>query len=211
MTYLCHCGLLVAVTGPVTGIEHPGTVGRPAAVKILDEHGDPVPAGEAGTIYFPVTASPFEYHTDPAKTAAAIRPDGFATVGDIGRLDAEGYLYLLDRRDDLIISGGVNIYPAEVEQYLLKHPAVADVAVIGVPDREWGQRVLAVVQPTLGTTTGDGLAEALDAFCADGLAALKRPRRYEFRAEVPRTETGKLLRRALRAQFVDDSSHAPSN
>jgi acyl-CoA synthetase (AMP-forming)/AMP-acid ligase II len=115
---VCH-------VSPQEWLEHPGTVGRPAAVKILDSRGEPVPAGEAGTIYFPVTAAPFEYHNDPAKTAAAIRPDGFATVGDIGRLDAEGYLYLLDRRDDLIISGGVNIYPAEVEQHLLKHPAVA--------------------------------------------------------------------------------------
>jgi long-chain acyl-CoA synthetase len=194
---------------PHEWLEHPGSVGRPATVKILGERGEPVPAGEAGTIYFPVAAAPFEYHNDPAKTAAAIRPDGFATVGDIGRLDAEGYLYLLDRRDDLIISGGVNIYPAEVEQHLLKHPAVADVAVIGVPDPEWGQRVLAVVQP-VPSATGDGLAGELDAFCASGLAALKRPRRYEFRAELPRTEAGKLLRRALRAEFADGSSHVPT-
>jgi long-chain acyl-CoA synthetase len=194
---VCH-------VSPQEWLAHPGTVGRPAAVKILDGDGDPVPVGEAGTIYFPVGAAPFEYHNDPAKTAAAVRPDGFATVGDIGRLDDEGYLYLLDRRDDLIISGGVNIYPAEVEQHLLKHPAVADVAVIGVPDPEWGQRVFAVVQPTPGTATDDGLAEALDAWCVDGLAALKRPRHYEFRGELPRTATGKLLRRTLRTEFAGD-------
>jgi long-chain acyl-CoA synthetase len=200
----------VCYVGSEEWLEHPGTVGRPAVVKILDEQGDPVPVGEAGTIFFPMTGGPFEYHNDPVKTAAAVRPDGFATVGDIGRVDDEGYLYILDRRDDLIISGGVNIYPAEVEQHLLKHPAVADVAVIGVPDPEWGQRVLAVVQPKPGTTAGDDLAAALDSFCADGLASLKRPRRYEFLTEFPRTEAGKLLRRTLRAQFADDSNHTPN-
>jgi long-chain acyl-CoA synthetase len=200
---VCH-------VGAEEWLEHLGTVGKPAVVKILDEQGEPVPAGEAGRIYFPVGAAPFEYHNDPVKTAASIRPDGFATVGDIGRLDADGYLYLLDRRDDLIISGGVNIYPAEVEQHLLTHPAVVDVAVIGVPDLEWGHRVLAVVQPTPGATAGDDLAQALDAFCRAGLAALKRPRRYEFMAELPRTESGKLLRRMLRTQFAGDVSHTPS-
>ena len=208
--YLGSTEGVVCHVGPEEWLEHPGTVGKPAVVKILDDQGDPVSTGEAGRIHFPVTMAPFEYHNDPAKTAAAIRPDGFATVGDIGRLDADGYLYVLDRRDDLIISGGVNIYPAEVEQHLLTHPAVADVAVIGVPDPEWGHRVLAVVQPAPAVTAGADLAEALDAFCRAGLAALKRPRRYEFMTELPRTESGKLLRRTLRAQFADVIGRTPS-
>ncbi|MFI9387027.1 AMP-binding protein [Kutzneria sp. NPDC052558] len=200
--YLGSTEGVVCHIGPVEWLEHPGSVGKPALVKILDDQGDPTPPGEPGRIYFPAAAAPFEYHNDPAKTAAAIRSDGFATVGDIGRLDADGYLYVLDRRDDLIISGGVNIYPAEIEQHLLTHPAVADVAVIGVPDPEWGHRVLAVVRPGPAVVAGPDLAEELDAFCRAGLAALKCPRRYEFMADLPRSESGKLLRRTLRARFA---------
>ena len=131
-------------------LAHPGSVGRAisAAVHIVDESGHELPAGQDGLIYFEGTA--FEYHNDPAKTAGVRDERGWSTLGDIGHLDAEGFLYLSDRRTDLIISGGVNLYPREIEEALIGHPAVADVAVIGLPDPEMGQSVLAIVQPSRG-------------------------------------------------------------
>ena len=140
----------------------------------------------------------FEYHNDPVKTAASRNDKGWTTLGDLGHLDDEGFLYLSDRRTDLIISGGVNIYPAEIEEALIMHPAVADVAVIGVPDAEMGQSVLAIIQPASpGTSPGD-LAAELIAHCRSKLASYKVPRAVEFAADLPRTPTGKLLRRKLR-------------
>lgn len=202
--YLASTEGSVSRVSPREWLAKPGTVGRPApggVVKILDEDGKEVPRGEAGTIYFGTAGQPptFEYNGDPDKTAAS-RCGDLATVGDYGYLDEDGYVFLLDRRTDLIISGGVNIYPAEVEQALITHPAVNDVAVIGVPDPEWGQSVLAVVQPVAGA--GDDLAAALLAHCADHLAAFKRPRRIEFVTDFPRTETGKLQRRKLRDTYT---------
>jgi len=199
--YLGSTEGMVCSVSPPEALEHPGTVGKPADVKILDEAGNPVPAGEGGKIYFSVAHAPFRYHNDREKTAAAVRPDGYATVGDLGRLDADGYLYLLDRRDDLVISGGVNIYPAEVEQHLIGHPAVADVAVIGVADPEWGQRVVAVVEPVPGSAPEQELGTELDQYCRAVLSSQKCPRRYEFRTPLPRTETGKLLRRLIRQEI----------
>ena len=199
--YLASTEGMVAIAPPADALSHPGTVGRPVAgVKILDPDGGPVPTGEVGRIYFAMQM-PFEYLNDPAKTAAAIDADGYATAGDLGRLDEDGYVYLLDRRDDLIISGGVNIYPSEVEQRLMGYPAVADVAVIGAADPEWGQTVVAVLQLEPGWTPGDSLIEALDRHCRDGLAGEKCPRRYEFRPTLPRTASGKLLRRVLREKL----------
>jgi long-chain acyl-CoA synthetase len=131
-----------------------------------------------------------------------VRPDGFATAGDIGRLDEDGYLYLLDRRSDLIISGGVNIYPAEVEQQLLTHEAVADAAVVGVPDPEWGATAVGIVVLREGYEASDEMAAALAAHCRAGIAKHKCPRRFEFRAELPRTPTGKLLRRVVRDELA---------
>jgi long-chain acyl-CoA synthetase len=193
---------MVSRVSPGEWLAKPGTVGRPATgvtVRILDDEGREQPAGEVGTIYFGQTgqATVFEYHNDPEKTAAN-RVDGLVTVGDIGYLDGDGYLFLLDRRTDLIVSGGVNIYPAEIEQALILHPAVQDVAVIGVPDPEWGQSVLAVVQPVEGAAPGPDLAAELRAFGDHRLASFKRPRRIEFVSEFPRTESGKLQRRVLR-------------
>jgi long-chain acyl-CoA synthetase len=199
--YLAATEGMVCRVSPAEALEHPGTVGRPDAVKLLAEDGTEVPHGEVGTIYFP-TQLPFEYLNDPAKTGAAVRPDGWATVGDIGRLDEDGYLYLLDRRVDLIISGGVNIYPAEIEQRLITHPAVADVAVVGVPHPDWGHQPVAVVQLEDGAAGGPDLAATLDAHCRDGLASLKCPARYEFREALPRTASGKLLRRLLREELA---------
>jgi long-chain acyl-CoA synthetase len=181
----------------------------PGMVALLDDDGNQVPPGEAGAIWFQTGLARFEYHGDPDKTAKSVRGDGFASVGDIGRLDADGYLYLLDRRSDLIISGGVNIYPAEVEQRLLTHEAVADVAVIGLPDPDWGAIVAAVVElrdavAASGELARNELVKSLDRHCREGLADSKRPRHYEFRTALPRTPTGKLLRRALRDELASE-------
>ena len=181
-------------------LSHPGSVGRSlsAAVHIVDERGRELPAGEDGLIYFEGAA--FEYHNDPAKTAGSRDERGWSTLGDIGHLDADGFLYLSDRRTDLIISGGVNLYPREIEESLIGHPAVADVAVIGLPDPEMGQSVLAIVQPSGQAAGSPELAAELIAYCRSRLAAFKCPRSVEFVAALPRTPTGKLLRRQLRAE-----------
>jgi long-chain acyl-CoA synthetase len=195
----------VSRVSPQEWLARPGTVGRPLpdlTVKILGPDGHELPTGEPGTIYFgyPGQLPSFEYHHDPEKTAAGRRGD-LVTAGDYGYFDADGYLFLLDRRTDLIISGGVNIYPAEVEQHLITHPAVLDVAVIGVPDQDWGQRVVAVVQPAPGVTASDGLAADLLEYCRKELASFKCPRRFEFVSDFPRTETGKVQRRVLRDSY----------
>ncbi|RZQ59242.1 AMP-binding protein [Amycolatopsis suaedae] len=187
---------LVSTVGSADWLAHPGTVGRPLPgvdVQILTD-GSPVPTGEVGTVYYRSPQTTFRYHGDEEKTAANRHGD-FITVGDLGYLDTEGRLYLCDRRSDLILSGGVNIYPAEVEGRLLEHPGVADVAVIGVPDAEWGQRVVAVVQPT--ADAGPELAAALEAHCREALAGFKTPREFRFVEKLPRTESGKLPRRLV--------------
>jgi long-chain acyl-CoA synthetase len=202
--YLAATEGVSSIVSPREAIEHPGTVGQPAPgmVLLLDDDGNQVPPGQAGTIWFQTGLARFEYHGDPDKTAKSVREDGFATVGDIGRLDADDYLYLLDRRSDLIISGGVNVYPAEVEHRLLVHDSVADVAVIGLPDPDWGVIVTAVVELRDGVAASSDLEKSLDEHCRAGLAGPKCPRRYEFRAALPRTPTGKLLRRALRDEMA---------
>jgi len=203
--YLGSTEGLVSRASPAEWLARPGTVGRPVpglTVSILDADGSPVPAGEPGTIYFGYPDRPpsFEYHHDPEKTAAS-RHGNLVTAGDYGYLASDGYLFLLDRRTDLIISGGVNIYPAEIEQHLIAHPAVDDVAVIGVPDPEWGQQVVAVVQPVVGVSL-DALADELLAHCKQGLASFKCPRRFEFVTDFPRTEAGKVQRRMLREAYT---------
>lgn len=203
--YLGSTEGLVSVISPTEALAHPGSVGRPADVKILDEDGEPVATGKEGLIYFPAGQPPFRYHNDPQKTAATVRADGYATAGDLGRIDPAGYLYLLDRRVDLIITGGVNVYPAEVEQHLVEHPAVEDAAVVGMPDAEWGQKVVAVVQLAAGKHGHEQTSAQLDAYCRASLTGAKCPRRYEFVDTLPRTETGKLLRRVIR-----DTLHSPN-
>jgi long-chain acyl-CoA synthetase len=190
----------MTMIGSPDWLSHPGSVGRAVvgSVHIVGEDGGELPAGQDGVVYF--DGPSFEYHNDPVKTASARNDNGWSTLGDIGHLDDEGYLYLSDRRADLIISGGVNIYPAEIEQALVMHPAVADVAVIGVPDAEMGQSVLAVVQLAKGGTGADQLAADLIAHCRSRLASFKCPRSVEFVAALPRTPTGKLLRRRLREE-----------
>ncbi|TDE27400.1 acyl-CoA synthetase [Nonomuraea mesophila] len=184
-------------------LARPGTVGRALdgmAFTIVGEDGEEVPPGSPGQVYVE-GINRFEYHRDPGKTAAAMRGRAY-TPGDIGYLDDEGYLFLLDRRTDLIISGGVNVYPAEIEAALLEHPSVADVAVIGVPDAEWGQRVVALVQPAAGVSGGPGLTAELLRHCEPRLARMKHPRVIEYRASLPRTPTGKLSRRNVREAYL---------
>jgi long-chain acyl-CoA synthetase len=190
----------MTVIGTEEWLAHPGSVGRgiSAAVHVLGEDGAELPPGQDGLIYFEGGA--FEYRNDPGKTAGSRTEQGWSTLGDIGHLDAEGFLYLSDRRTDLIISGGVNIYPREIEEALIGHPAVADVAVIGLPDPDMGQSVLAVVQPAEEAADPDALAAELIAYCRGRLSSFKCPRSVELVAELPRTPTGKLLRRQLRAE-----------
>ncbi|SHN16885.1 acyl-CoA synthetase [Cryptosporangium aurantiacum] len=181
-------------------LAHPGSVGRPAigTVHICDDDGTELAPGETGTIWFEGTPD-FAYHNDPEKTAGAFNDRGWSTLGDLGTVDEEGYLYLTDRRGDLILSGGVNIYPQEVENAMSLHPAIADVAVIGAPDPDFGERVVAVVQLEPGATAD---ADELITWTRDRLAHFKCPRVIAFTDELPRLPTGKLLRRRVREQFV---------
>ena len=181
----------------------PGTVGKPVsadAVRIYRDDGSIADTGEIGTVYMNA-AVPFRYHNDESKTKASYRDDHF-TVGDHGYLDEDGYLFLTGRIAELIISGGVNIYPAEVDAALLMHPAVADAGTIGVPDEEWGERVLAVVELRDGHEPSAALADELIAWCRERLAAYKCPRRVEFTTELPRHDNGKLYRGRLRELFT---------
>ncbi len=195
-----------------TWLEHPGTVGRPMVpglVKVADETGAELPSGEIGLVFLQAPpATRFDYYGDAEKTAEAFRSDYF-TLGDMGYMDEQGYLYLTDRTANLIISGGVNIYPAEVDAVLLEHPAVGDVATIGVPDEEWGEEVKAVVQPAEGTVGSDELAAELMAFCRDRLAHFKCPRSVDFVAELPREDTGKIFKRKLREQYRRAAEDGP--
>jgi long-chain acyl-CoA synthetase len=184
-------------------LAHPGTVGRPilGELLILDEEGEPCPPGTDGTIWFR-GATAFEYFDDPAKTEAGRREGGVtSTVGDVGHLDDEGYLYLTDRKSYMIISGGVNIYPQETENLLATHPAVLDVAVIGVPNEDLGEEVKAVVQPVDPAAAGPELAAELIGYCRDRLAHFKCPRTMDFTDELPRYPTGKLYKRLLRDKY----------
>jgi acyl-CoA synthetase (AMP-forming)/AMP-acid ligase II len=189
-------------------LEHPGSVGRSliGTIHICDESGAELPVGEAGTIYFERDAVPFEYHGDPAKTRDSRHPDhpNWSTLGDMGRVDDEGYLYLTDRKAFMIISGGVNIYPQEIEDCLLLHPKVVDVAVFGIPNRDMGEEVKAVVQPAADVTTDDALAAELLAYAREHIAHYKVPRSIDFEAELPRLPTGKLYKRLLRDRYWGD-------
>jgi acyl-CoA synthetase (AMP-forming)/AMP-acid ligase II len=184
-------------------LEHPGSVGRARAseVHIIGVDGVELPPGEEGAIYFSGGAT-FEYHGDPEKTAGSRLPGGLSTLGDIGYLDADGWLYLTDRKAHMIISGGVNIYPREIEDVLITHPAVADVAVIGVPDEEFGEQVKAVVELLDGHDPTPALAAELTAFARRHLAGFKVPRSVDFTDRLPRLPTGKLYKRKLKDQYV---------
>jgi acyl-CoA synthetase (AMP-forming)/AMP-acid ligase II len=186
-------------------LRKPGTVGRciNAVIHILDEDGAELPAGEAGTIYFEsAAAAGFEYHGDAAKTASTRTANGWATMGDIGYIDEDGYLFLTDRKAFMIISGGVNVYPQEAENALIMHPAVFDAAVFGLPDDDLGEIVHAVVQPAEGVVADEELEQELLAYCRENLASIKCPRRIDFRPELPRLATGKLYKQQLRNEYL---------
>jgi len=197
-------GGMVAI-GPEEWMKHKGSVGKPRqfTVHILDKDGKELPRGEAGVIYYEGNAR-FEYHRDPAKSAEAFDHHGWTTVGDIGYLDDDGYLYLSDRKAHMIISGGVNIYPQEVENVLVEHPKVADAAVIGVPNEEFGEEVKAVVQLAASVVAEPALEQELIAYCRERIAHFKCPRSVDFVAELPRMENGKLLKRLIKDRYWSD-------
>jgi long-chain acyl-CoA synthetase len=184
-------------------LDRPGSVGTAwpgSEVRVLDDNGDDAPTGEPGLVYMRMGTSTFDYYKDKAKTLAS-RARGMFTVGDIGYLDADGYLYLCDRKGDMIISGGVNIYPAEIESELSCHSAVDDVAVFGIPNQEWGEEIKAVVQPARGITPSPELTAELLRFLDRRIAKFKLPRTIDYVAELPRDPNGKLYKRRLRDPY----------
>ena len=184
-------------------LAHRGTVGRVllGELHVLDDQMQPCPTGTPGTLWFK-TATPFQYFNDAVKTAQARSSDGsMSTVGDIGYVDSDGYLYLTDRASFMIIVGGVNVYPQECENLLITHPKVADAAVFGVPNEDLGEEVKAAVQLMPGIAAGPDTAEELIAFCAQHLSRQKCPRSIDFEAELPRLPTGKLYKRLLRDRY----------
>jgi len=192
----------VTVSTSQQWLTHRGTVGRAVVgkIKILDENDEELPTGQIGTVYF-ADAPVFSYHNDPEKTKRAYNAKGWSTLGDVGYVDNEGFLYLTDRKSYMIISGGVNIYPQETEDVLITHPGVADVAVFGVPNEEMGEEVKAVVQPHEMSKAGKELEAELILFCRKHLSPIKCPRSIDFEAELPRTPTGKLVKRHLRDRY----------
>jgi long-chain acyl-CoA synthetase len=183
-------------------LAHKGSVGRglTAQVMICDEDGEPLPPRAEGLVYF-AGGGEFEYHRDPGKTAESRNKRGWTTLGDVGWVDEEGYLYLTDRKSFMIISGGVNIYPQEVENLLIGHPKVADAAVVGAPDEEMGEKVVAVIQPMDWADAGDALRDELMAYARQHLSHVKAPRVIDFMAELPRHPTGKLYKRLIRDAY----------
>ena len=194
-------------------LAHPGTVGSPinCVLHIVGEDGEEVPQGESGTVFFEGGAE-FEYHNDPEKTKSSRHPKGWSTLGDVGYVDEDGFLYLTDRKAYMIISGGVNIYPQEAENVLVTHPKVIDVAVFGVPNDDFGEEVKAVVQPVEMPADDDAasaLASELIQFCRTQLADVKCPRSIDFRTELPRHPTGKLYKRLLQHEGIHQDGVRP--
>jgi acyl-CoA synthetase (AMP-forming)/AMP-acid ligase II len=197
-------GFLTMITG-AEWLERPGSLGREtpmAEVHVFGDDGQRCAPGESGQIWFrSKVGADFEYHNDPDKTRAAHGPEGMGTLGDVGYLDGDGYLFMSDRKIDMIISGGVNIYPQAIEDALITHPKVADVAVFGVPDPEMGEAVKAVIEPAPGVAPTTDLAAELMAYAREHLAHYMAPRSIDFIAEMPRLPTGKLYKRILRDAY----------
>ena len=195
---------------PAQWLAKPGTVGPPwpiSTIRILDDDQQPVPTGDVGTVWIRMGEHTFEYHGDEEKTQKAWS-EGFFTVGDAGYLDADGYLYLCDRKADMIISGGVNIYPAEIEGTLIEHPDVVDCAVFGIPDDDWGEQVKAVIELPAGKKATPAIAESILTFCRENLAAYKCPRSIDFIDALPRDPNGKLYKRRLRDPYWEGRERA---
>ncbi|MGI9295143.1 MAG: acyl-CoA synthetase [Pseudomonadales bacterium] len=195
-------GAGMTIIDSANALTHKGSVG-PAVVgelHIIDEEGNELPAGEVGVVYFG-NGSKFEYHGEPEKTAGAYNEKGWSTLGDVGYVDEEGFLYLTDRKNFMIISGGVNIYPQEIENLLVTHEKLADVAVFGIPHEEFGEEVKAVVQPLDWADATDDFAEELLAWCKERLSSIKVPRSIDFMRQLPRMENGKLYKRHLADQY----------
>lgn len=190
---------------PEAWLNRPGTVGQSilGIIHICDEEGGELPVGESGLVYFELPEVPFKYLKDDAKTKSSRHPlhDNWSALGDIGYLDDENYLFLTDRATFMIISGGVNIYPQEIEDALIMHPKVADVAVVGVPNEEMGEEVKAVVQAAEGIEPNDALGEELMAYMRDHIAHYMCPRSIDFEKELPRLPTGKLYKRLLKDRY----------
>jgi long-chain acyl-CoA synthetase len=195
---------------PQDWLKKPGTVGNPwpiSEVKVFDDDGNELPPREIGTVYMSMMGIKFEYRGDKAKTDKAWRGD-FFTVGDAGYLDEDGFLFLCDRKSDMIISGGVNIYPAEIECEMILHPKIGDVAVFGIPHEDWGEEVKAVVELLPGETPSEELVEDIRAFCADRIAKYKMPRTIDFTDKLPREANGKLMKRKLRDPYWEGRERA---
>ncbi len=193
------------VISPQDWLEHPGSVGRAIAsiLHICDESGADVPTGEEGMVYFEQSRRSFEYHNAPDKTQSATHPihDNWTSLGDVGYVDEDGFLYLTDRKAYMIISGGVNIYPQEIEDALVLHPSVQDVAVFGVPNADFGEEVKAVVELAPDQVPSDDVADDLMAYAKEHLAGYKVPRSIDFTDALPRLPTGKLYKRLLKDQY----------
>lgn len=202
-------GSIISMITASEWLERGGSVGKPTAmieVLVIGDDGQPVAPGAEGALYFrSLMGSDFTYHNDAEKTAAAHLAPGVFTTGDVGRIDADGYLWLSDRKIDMIISGGVNIYPAEIEGALHAHPAVEDCAVIGVPDEEYGENVKAIVRVKDGVAASDALAGELMAHCRTLLAGYKAPRSVDFVDAIPRSAAGKIQKASLRAPYWKDA------
>lgn len=195
------------VASPEDWLRKPGTVGCPwptSTITVLDDDGNELPPGSIGTVWMRMGDRRFEYHGDPEKTRKSWNEQGFFTVGDAGELDEDGFLFLRDRKVDMIISGGVNIYPAETESVLLQHPKVGDCAVFGVPHDDLGEAIKAAVEPGEGVVAGPELEAELLAYCAENLAKFKTPRSIDFVADFPRDPNGKVYKRKLRDPYWAD-------
>jgi acyl-CoA synthetase (AMP-forming)/AMP-acid ligase II len=184
-------------------LERPGSVGRAVLgeIHIVGEDGAEVPIGEIGQIYFG-NAPQIIYHNDPEKTARAYLANGWITLGDMGRVDEEGYLYLSDRKDFMIITGGVNVYPKEIEDVLVMHPSVDDAAVFGLPNAEFGEEIKAVVQPAAWPRDETALIDELTRHCRERLSSIKLPKSFDLARALPRQENGKLYKKALRESYL---------